>query len=118
MHHIDFNVTKIFLETMPDCEQFIIDCKWEFSPVNCCDVFKIQKTAFGFCYSFNSLTSENNDLTEPRTTRLSGLRSNLQLSLNSENLSIPPDTGESVILQLTCVISIPHYYVHFFFTFS
>lgn len=33
-------------------------CTWQGKPLKCKDIFHLQKTEEGFCYSFNSRTSE------------------------------------------------------------
>ncbi|PSN57595.1 hypothetical protein C0J52_00502 [Blattella germanica] len=57
-HFTDFNITHFMIEVLPSCEEIFDHCFWLGQEVNCCDVFDLQRTEAGFCYSFNSLTSE------------------------------------------------------------
>ncbi|PSN57602.1 hypothetical protein C0J52_00505 [Blattella germanica] len=57
-HFTDFNITHFMIEVFPSCEEIFARCYWLGQRVNCCDVFDLQRTEAGFCYSFNSLTSE------------------------------------------------------------
>ncbi|XP_050536342.1 uncharacterized protein LOC126902781 [Daktulosphaira vitifoliae] len=52
------NVTDFMLATLPTCDEILGLCKWHGQRMNCCEVFSLQRTEEGFCYSFNSLTSE------------------------------------------------------------
>ncbi|PSN57599.1 hypothetical protein C0J52_00506 [Blattella germanica] len=45
-------------QVLPSCKEIFGHCFWLGKRVNCCDVFDLQRTEAGFCYSFNSLTSE------------------------------------------------------------
>ncbi|XP_050436565.1 sodium channel protein Nach-like [Adelges cooleyi] len=58
-HHFKhLNVTDFMLTTLPKCEEIFGLCKWHGQNMNCCESFSLQRTEEGFCYSFNSLTSE------------------------------------------------------------
>ncbi|CAG2057286.1 unnamed protein product [Timema podura] len=40
---------------MPQCKELFVDpCWWRNMDYNCCDLFELQRTEEGFCYSFNS----------------------------------------------------------------
>jgi amiloride-sensitive sodium channel len=45
---------------MPECRELLTasDCWWRNDYQNCCDIFELQRTEYGFCYSFNSEVSE------------------------------------------------------------
>ncbi|XP_046674586.1 uncharacterized protein LOC124363379 [Homalodisca vitripennis] len=43
---------------MPTCAEIFYECQWHGSNVNCCEIFELQRTEQGYCWSFNSLTSE------------------------------------------------------------
>ncbi|GLH10093.1 Uncharacterized protein GBIM_15073, partial [Gryllus bimaculatus] len=43
---------------LPTCEELFLGCDWRGRDVNCCEEFQLQRYEGGFCYSFNSLTSE------------------------------------------------------------
>uniref|UniRef100_A0A8D9E627 Pickpocket protein 19 n=1 Tax=Cacopsylla melanoneura TaxID=428564 RepID=A0A8D9E627_9HEMI len=53
------NITQLLLQVMRPCpEVFIGECYWRYERLNCCDIFELQKTEFGFCFSYNSDFSE------------------------------------------------------------
>lgn len=54
----DLNLTDFMLTTLPTCDEIFGHCKWHGQIISCCEVFSLQRTEEGFCYSFNSLTSE------------------------------------------------------------
>lgn len=58
MDHL--NVTEIYEFMMHDCENFLIECRWHKKPYECCKLFSKQKTEYGICWSFNSMSSEGN----------------------------------------------------------
>lgn len=50
---------KNFLEFMViKCEDFISNCWWLKKEVSCCDIFRMQRTQMGICYSFNSMSAD------------------------------------------------------------
>ncbi|KAJ4439331.1 hypothetical protein ANN_07453 [Periplaneta americana] len=55
----DFNVSRFMLQVLPKCSEVFESCFWLGKEVDCCDVFHLQRTEAGFCYSFNSLTSDD-----------------------------------------------------------
>ncbi|KAJ9579992.1 hypothetical protein L9F63_004375, partial [Diploptera punctata] len=56
----DLNLTEFMLQVMPNCMELFGYCFWLGQTLNCCEVFQLQRTEAGFCYSYNSLTSEEN----------------------------------------------------------
>lgn len=56
----DLNVTEIYEFMMHDCESFLLECRWRKKPFECCKLFTKQKTEYGICWSFNSMSSEGN----------------------------------------------------------
>lgn len=54
----DVNLTDFMLTTLPTCNEIFGRCKWHGQTISCCEAFSLQRTEEGFCYSFNSLTSE------------------------------------------------------------
>ncbi|CAI6368169.1 unnamed protein product [Macrosiphum euphorbiae] len=51
------NITDFMLQVMPTCNEVFNACFWIGHSYNCCDLFSLQRSEEGFCYSFNSLTS-------------------------------------------------------------
>ncbi|XP_046832917.1 pickpocket protein 19-like [Vespa crabro] len=96
----DINVTRILLETIPKCSDLFSRCWWRNSYRDCCEIFEVQKTEYGFCYSFNSeLSEERRDQiedkeTRPRRTSGYGEWSGVQLRMNLENIKKPPNSKE------------------------
>ncbi|KAI5753622.1 hypothetical protein M8J77_001895 [Diaphorina citri] len=106
------NVTQLLLEVMRPCyEVFIGECLWRYQRFNCCQIFELQKTEFGFCYSFNSDFSELSmgpsqeietsldsswqdiwGVWRPRRTSTRGQYSGLRLTVSTPPLQeLPPD---------------------------
>lgn len=54
----DVNLADFMLSTLPACNEIFGRCKWHGQIIPCCEAFSLQRTEEGFCYSFNSLTSE------------------------------------------------------------
>lgn len=54
----DVNLTEFMLTTLPTCGEIFGRCRWHGQTIPCCEAFSLQRTEEGFCYSFNSLTSE------------------------------------------------------------
>lgn len=54
----NINLTDFMLTTLPTCNEIFGRCKWHGQIISCCKEFSLQRTEEGFCYSFNSLTSE------------------------------------------------------------
>ncbi|VVC45398.1 Epithelial sodium channel [Cinara cedri] len=58
------NITDFMLTVMPTCDEVFKACFWIGHSYNCCELFSLQRSEEGFCYSFNSLTSiKKNDCT-------------------------------------------------------
>ncbi|XP_054266848.1 sodium channel protein Nach-like [Macrosteles quadrilineatus] len=56
-HLSKLNLTDFMLKVMPTCDEVFSACAWHGMTENCCDIFHIQRSEEGFCYSFNSFTS-------------------------------------------------------------
>nr|XP_018906638.1 PREDICTED: pickpocket protein 19-like [Bemisia tabaci] len=52
------NLTDFMLYVSPTCEELFAGCFWIGHQHNCCELFDVQRSEEGFCYSFNSLTSQ------------------------------------------------------------
>ena len=85
------NITDILMKVMPKCEEFIFNCTWSFLDTDCCDIFEVQKTDHGFCYTFNSLTSVEQKLKKAQKTHGYGFRSGLKFVIKKDNLHNPPN---------------------------
>ncbi|XP_026273181.1 pickpocket protein 28-like [Frankliniella occidentalis] len=48
---------NVLLTAFPPCQRFFLGCSWKSNFSDCCDLFELQETNAGFCYSFNSCTS-------------------------------------------------------------
>lgn len=72
---------------MPKCTQFISNCSWSNKELDCCKIFDIQKTFYGLCYTFNSLTSLKSTLKEPRETDEFGVDTGLVVTIQLDNLT-------------------------------
>ncbi|KAL1137933.1 hypothetical protein AAG570_009628 [Ranatra chinensis] len=55
----ELNITELMLKVMRPCNEMFSElCIWRSLEYNCCRLFELQKSELGFCYSFNSDTSE------------------------------------------------------------
>lgn len=55
----DINLTEVAKFMSYTCDElFEKICWWRNREIPCCEIFSIQKTEYGFCYSFNSLTND------------------------------------------------------------
>ncbi|VVC39027.1 Hypothetical protein CINCED_3A015755, partial [Cinara cedri] len=52
------NITDLMLTLMPTIDEVFESCYWRGTGYNCSDIIRLQRTEEGFCYSFNSKTSE------------------------------------------------------------
>lgn len=42
---------------MYNCSEMFERCWWRNRFINCCDMFKVQKSEYGICHAFNSAAS-------------------------------------------------------------
>ncbi|KZC04695.1 Sodium channel protein Nach [Dufourea novaeangliae] len=99
----DMNVTDALLQVVPNCEQLLSDCWWRNSARDCCEIFELQKTEYGFCYSFNSQLAERiirrkyHGYREKRPRRASsyGAWSGLRVTARFGNVTKPPESRET-----------------------
>ncbi|XP_046674840.1 LOW QUALITY PROTEIN: sodium channel protein Nach-like [Homalodisca vitripennis] len=52
------NLTDFMVAVLPKCDEVFASCSWHGMTENCCEIFHIQRSEEGFCYSFNSFTSQ------------------------------------------------------------
>lgn len=54
------NLNLCWLQALPKCNELFTHCYWKGVKANCCsEIFSLQRSEEGFCYAFNSLTSES-----------------------------------------------------------
>lgn len=58
MDHL--NITELYEFMMHECRSFLVEWRWRKKPFECCKLFSKQKTEYGICWSFNSMSSEGN----------------------------------------------------------
>ncbi|XP_050528842.1 sodium channel protein Nach-like [Daktulosphaira vitifoliae] len=108
------NIMKLL---MPSISDVFFKCYWRGANINCTDLFRLQRTEEGFCYSFNSKTAERNENDSdknppfqmpngslmPLRNNVGGKMTGLEVILNDiENDSMPLDTrakGFNVIVH-------------------
>lgn len=92
------NITRVLHEVMPRCDQLLSACWWRNANRNCCEIFEVQKTEYGFCYSFNSELAQTApaDPTELRPRRSSGYGdwSGVKVTIHLGNITKPPNSGK------------------------
>ncbi|XP_054012503.1 pickpocket protein 19-like isoform X1 [Hylaeus anthracinus] len=100
---MDVNVTDALLQVVPNCEQLFTDCWWRNSNRDCCEIFELHKTEYGFCYSFNSQLAEKTVRRKhhghreerPRRATSFGAWSGLRVTARFINVTKPPDFDEA-----------------------
>ncbi|XP_043470744.1 pickpocket protein 19-like [Leptopilina heterotoma] len=85
------NATELMFNIVPDCKDLLKNCWWRNVPQNCCEIFQIQKTEYGICYSFNSLVSENPTESKVRKVTAYGSRSGLMATIELGDIMFPPN---------------------------
>ncbi|CAH1405220.1 unnamed protein product [Nezara viridula] len=55
----NLNITDFMLAVLPRCNDLLEQCLWHGKQMNCCEVFTLQRTEEGFCYSFNSFSADD-----------------------------------------------------------
>lgn len=71
MNSIDvFHVLKM----MYPCKDLFQRCWWRWHLVDCCQLFSFQRTKYGFCYSFNSFTSDQSEFKMVRLKMFQDIR--------------------------------------------
>lgn len=97
-YNTDINVTEVLHEVMPRCDLLLSDCWWRNKDRNCCDIFEVQKTEYGFCYSFNSEMAQTApaDPTESRPRKASGYGdwTGVKVTIHLGNITKPPSSGK------------------------
>ncbi|XP_076649232.1 pickpocket protein 19-like [Halictus rubicundus] len=99
----ELNVTDVLLRVVPSCSQLLVHCWWRNSFRDCCEIFELQKTEYGFCYSFNSQLAETVNRRKyhgyheqrPRRATSYGAWSGLRVTARMANVTKPPDSRES-----------------------
>lgn len=93
---------------MPSCEQFLSSCWWRNADRNCCEIFEVQKTEYGLCYSFNSEMAVTSlpDPTESRPRKASsyGEWSGIKVTIHPGNITKPPDSSKDIGNHRPCNI--------------
>ncbi|XP_043464726.1 pickpocket protein 19-like [Leptopilina heterotoma] len=95
----NFNITDILYRTVPDCKSLFSDCSWNRRNESCCDIFHLQKTLYGFCYSFNSARSEKDEYNKqfvPNKTAGYGSKSGLKFTFQLGKIKFPPDINHDI----------------------
>ncbi|CAG2065370.1 unnamed protein product, partial [Timema podura] len=43
---------------MPTCQEVFEACFWHGKGIPCCELYQVQRSELGYCFSFNSLTTD------------------------------------------------------------
>ncbi|XP_076680214.1 pickpocket protein 19-like [Andrena cerasifolii] len=100
---MDLNVTDALLRVTPSCEQLLSDCWWRSMRRDCCEIFELHKTEYGFCYSFNSQMAEaaarrkyrRHSEKRPRRATSYGAWSGVRVTARLSNVTKPPYSEET-----------------------
>ncbi|XP_043470626.1 sodium channel protein Nach-like [Leptopilina heterotoma] len=95
----NINITDILYRTVPDCESLFSNCFWNHRNISCCEVFHLQRTLYGFCYSFNSARSERNEYNKKfvsKRTAAYGNQSGLKFTFHLGKIKFPPDINHAI----------------------
>lgn len=90
----EINISDVLLNVLPKCDKMIFNCSWSYATANCCEIFEVQRTGYGFCYTFNSLTSVKKPAEEPKKAHAYGVRSGLRFVIQS-NFQYPPSRSSN-----------------------
>ncbi|XP_046434381.1 pickpocket protein 19-like [Neodiprion fabricii] len=95
------NLTNFLQTVAPTCAEFLSDCWWRASYRNCCEIFEVQRTEYGFCYSFNSETADSDHEMyskelRPRRSNMMGDWSGIRLVVSLNKSSQPPNADKAV----------------------
>ncbi|XP_024947276.1 pickpocket protein 19 [Cephus cinctus] len=87
------SITAILEAVVPSCEDLFSNCWWRYGDRNCCELLRLQRTEYGFCYSFNSKTSEYlEDQNEPPLVATDyGEWTGLRVTIRPKVIQPPPD---------------------------
>ncbi|XP_020291432.1 pickpocket protein 19-like [Pseudomyrmex gracilis] len=93
------NITQVLREVIPHCNELLSNCWWHNATRNCCEIFELQKTEYGFCYSFNSelaekLSAAKPGESRPRKTFGYGKKSGVKVTIHLGNIRKPPNSEE------------------------
>ncbi|XP_053960079.1 pickpocket protein 19-like isoform X1 [Anastrepha ludens] len=56
LHELNYvNFTSVAKFMSWRCDELFTNCVWRHTPMNCCDIFIMRRSTYGFCMSFNSL---------------------------------------------------------------
>ena len=84
---------------MPRCDQLLSSCWWCNADRNCCDIFQVQKTEYGFCYSFNSEVAQTppTNPTESWPRRVSGYGdwTGIKVTIHLGSITKPSNSSEN-----------------------
>ncbi|XP_016843577.1 pickpocket protein 19-like [Nasonia vitripennis] len=100
------NISDVLFKVLPKCDKIIFNCSWSYVTVNCCEIFEVQRTGYGFCYTFNSLTSVGKLPEEPRNAHAYGVRSGLRF-VTQNNFQYPPRHSNNDKINSVFMISHP-----------
>lgn len=96
-------MTQVLREVMPRCDELLSTCWWRNADRNCCEIFEVQRTEYGFCYSFNSEMAEPYAASadarlgaESRPRKASGYGewTGVKVTVHLGNVRKPPDSGK------------------------
>ncbi|KYM84010.1 Sodium channel protein Nach [Atta colombica] len=104
------NITQVLYEVMPRCDQLLSSCWWRNADRNCCDIFQVQKTEYGFCYSFNSEVAQTppTDPTESWPRRASGYGDWTGVKVTIHLGSITKPSNSKQVDGVVVIINEPH----------
>jgi hypothetical protein len=111
------NVSEIYRFMMHECEDFFIHCSWRGKKVRCCEIFSIQVTEYGLCFSFNSFTNEgttfiNRTKNFPWRVANIGKDSALKVIVNSSPEKKVVRENSQILTQVGVVVIVQHPHEH------
>ncbi|XP_017863369.1 PREDICTED: pickpocket protein 19 [Drosophila arizonae] len=100
------DVVKVLEALNLNCNDFFKSCTWRGKQHNCCEIFELQRTEYGFCWVFNSAVSaemqqrQREDKYYPRRTAQSGPGTGLEVYLQlNKSLTMPGLRGIYVMVK-------------------
>ncbi|XP_054081370.1 pickpocket protein 19 isoform X2 [Zeugodacus cucurbitae] len=106
----DVDIMEVMRYVSFTCDElFVQPCRWRRNAYNCCDLFSMERTEYGFCFVFNSVITDERrerqlkDRYYPyhnsKITELSGLDVIINLDESKEPPNVRPSNGIYVMVK-------------------
>ncbi|CAG4956003.1 unnamed protein product [Colias eurytheme] len=90
----EYDVNELMRNLTPKCEDILVRCSWNESPMNCSDLFDFRLTMTGYCCTFNYLRSSDVMFEESHEAR------STDMYMYGNKSSFDFDQGLRILLRL------------------